>query len=154
MAMQRWDPFGDMLSLRDAMNQLFDQSTVRPSSSPARLGALPLDLYAEGDDYVLEVALPGVQQETLEISTLGNGLTIQGEFATAAEQEQGRQYLYRQLPRGRFEQTITVPSDIDADKIEARCENGLLRLRLPKAETARRRRVAIQTGQTQQLRGG
>ncbi len=155
MAMQRWDPFADMLSLRDAMSQLFEQSMVRPSGSgTGRLGALPLDLYAEDDDYVLEVALPGVKQDTLDISTVGNELTIQGEFATLAEQQQGRQYLYRQLPRGRFAQTITVPSDIDPDKIEARCENSLLRLRLPKAETARRRRVAIQSGSTQQLQGG
>jgi HSP20 family protein len=135
------------------MNQLFEQSMVQPSSGSAHLGTLPLDLYAEGDDYVLEVALPGVKQDTLDLSALGNSLTIQGEFTAAAEQEQGRQYLYRQLPRGRFEQTITVPSDIDADKIEARCENGLLRLRLPKAETARRRRVAIQGGQMQQFQG-
>ncbi len=154
MAMQRWDSFGDVLSLRDAMNQLFEQSTVRPSGvGTSRPGALPLDLYAEGDDYVLEVALPGVKQDTLDISALGNQLTIQGEFATPAEQQQGRQYLYRQLPRGRFEQTVTVPADIDPQKIEAHCESGLLRLRLPKAETARRQRITIQSGQPQQVEG-
>ena len=143
---QRWDPFGDTLSLRDAMSQLFEQSMVRPSATAAaRGGALPMDLYAEGDDFVLEVAVPGVSQETLDIAALGGQLLIQGEFATPAESQEGRQYLSRQLPRGRFEQTVTLPTTIDAEKIEARCENGLLRLRLPKAETARRRRIALQS---------
>ena len=56
------------------------------------------------------------------------------------------------LTLGRFEQTVTVPTTIDAEKIEARCENGLLRLKLPKAETARRRRIALQSEQTAPLR--
>ena len=142
---QRWDPFGDTLSLRDAMSQLFEQSMVRPSATAAgRGGALPMDLYAEGDDFVLEIAVPGVRHETLDISALGGQLMLHGEFAATAEAQENRQYIARQLPRGRFEQTVTLPTTIDAEKIEARCENGLLCLRLPKAETARRRRIALQ----------
>jgi HSP20 family protein len=153
MAMQRRDPFSDILSLRDAMSQLFEQSIVRPTGGMGSMSGLVMDLYAEDDHYVLEIALAGVKQDSLEITALGNQLMIQGEFATPAEQQQGRQYMYRQLPRGRFEQTVSLPTEIDADKIQAHYENGLLRITLPKAESAKRRRIAIQGGQAQQLQG-
>jgi HSP20 family protein len=153
MSMQRWDPFSDMLSLRDAMGQLFDQSMVRPREGMSGgSGGLAMDLYAEDDHYVLEIALAGVNRDSLEITAHGNQLMLQGEFAAPAEQ-QGRHYLYRQLPRGRFEQTVTIPTEVDANKIQAHYENGLLRLTLPKAASARRQRIAIQSGQAQQGKG-
>ncbi|HLH26987.1 MAG TPA: Hsp20/alpha crystallin family protein [Chloroflexota bacterium] len=144
MAMQRWDPFSEMTSLRDAMSQLFERSMVPPTGTMGRMLAAPMDVHAEGDNYVIEMALPGVKPDAVEISVLGNQLTVRGEFPAAAEGQPGRQQLHRELPRGQFERTITLPTEIDADKAQARFEHGMLHLTVPKAEGAKRRRISVQ----------
>ncbi len=181
-AMMRWDPFGDMVSLRDAMNDLLEQSMVRPTGTFGRLLSAPMDVYAEGDNYIVEVALPGVKPDSVDVSVQDNTVTISGEFGsteesrsdgqttgqqTQSQQTQGQQgqgqqtqgqqgqqtnrrYLHRELMRGRFERTITLPTDVNGDQAHAECHNGMLRLTLPKAESAKRKRIAIGSGQSQQ----
>ena len=149
MAMQRWDPFSEMTSLRDAMSQLFERSLVTPTGPFGRMFTAPMDVHAEGDNYVIEMALPGVKPDAVEISVLGNQLTVRGERPGAAqEQERGRQQLHRELPRGQFERTVTLPTEIDADKAEARFEHGMLHLTVPKVEAAKQRRITIQQQQS------
>jgi len=98
MTIERWDPFGEMLSLRDAMNRLFEESFVRPSlaatQAPGRMG-LPIDLRESEDQYVLEAALPGVKPEDIDVSVQGNQLRIQGELKQG-EDKQGERYHYRE----------------------------------------------------------
>ena len=145
MAMQRWDPFSEMTSLRDAMSQLFERSLVPPMGTFGRMLTAPMAVHAEGDNYVIEMALPGVKPDAVEVSVLGNQLTVRGEFPGAVEeQQQGRQQLHRELPRGQFERTVTLPTEVDADKAQARFEHGMLQLTVPKAEAAKRRRITIQ----------
>ncbi len=145
MAMQRWDPFSEMASLRDAMNELFERSVVRPGGPLGRMLTTSMDVHAEGDNYVIEMALPGVKPEAVEVSALGNQLTVRGEFPGATEEQpEGRLPLRRELPRGRFERTVTLPTEIDATKAQARFEHGMLHLTVPKAEAAKRRRITIQ----------
>jgi HSP20 family protein len=144
MAMQRWDPFSEMTSLRDAMSQLLERSLVPPMGTVGGLATAPMDVYTEGDHYVIEMALPGVPPDAVEVSVLGNQVTVRGEIPAAeAEQRQGRAQLVRERPRGRFERTITLPTEVDADKAEARFEHGMLYLTIPKAEAARARRIPI-----------
>ncbi|HZS02743.1 MAG TPA: Hsp20/alpha crystallin family protein [Chloroflexota bacterium] len=171
-AMMRWDPFGDMVSLRDAMNDLLEQSMVRPTGTFGRLLSAPMDVYAEGDNYIVEVALPGVKPDSVDVSVQDNTVTISGEFGSTEEsrsdgqttgqqtqsqqtqdqqtQQTNRRYLHRELLRGRFERTITLPTDVNGDQAHAECHNGMLRLTLPKAESAKRKRIAIGSGQSQQ----
>jgi HSP20 family protein len=176
-AMMRWDPFSDMVSLRDAMNDLFEQSMVRPTGTFGRMLSTPVDVYAEGDNYVVQMALPGVNPDSVDVSVQDNTVTISGEFGstdgsrgdgqrthqqgasqqTQNQQPQGqsaqqsnRRYLHRELMRGRFERTITLPTDVNGDQAHAECHNGLLCLTLPKAESAKRKRIAIGSGQSQQ----
>ena len=174
-AMMRWDPFGDMVSLRDAMNDLFEQSTVRPTGTFGRMLSTPVDVYTEGDNYVVQVALPGVNPDSVDVSVQDNTVTISGQFGSAEEKPSGgqptnqeresqptqgqgsqqanRRYLHRELMRGRFERTITLPTDVNGDQAHAECHNGLLSLTLPKAESAKRKRIAIGSGQSQQPAG-
>lgn len=141
MAIARWDPFQDMLPLRAAMNELLEQSMVRPGGvRGGRAAALPLDVYTEGETFVIEAALPGLAPDAVDVTVLGPQVTISGEYAPAAE---GRQYLVRERGEGRFERTITLPTDLDAEKAQAHFEHGLLRLTVPKAESARPRRIAL-----------
>jgi HSP20 family protein len=160
--MQRWDPFQDMMSLRDAMSQLFEQSMVRPTTGMGRLGGPPMDVYTEGDQYVIEMAVPGVDPSTIDLSVQGDQLTVCGEFrgreqAQGARQGDGqqhggsgRQYLLRELPTGHFERSVTLPTELNADKAQAHCDQGILRVTVPKAESARARRIQIGGGQTRQ----
>lgn len=146
MAITRWNPFAEMTSLREAMDRLFEQSFVRPDSWVSltwRVGAVPVDVYLEGDDYVIEAALPGMAPEGVNVSILGNQVTISGEYPVAPS---SREFLFRERPEGRFERTIYLPTNLDADHAQAHYENGLLRLRVPKHEAARPKRIALTAG--------
>ncbi len=143
MAIARWDPFQDVLPMRDAINRLFEASMVRPDSIFGAAATAPMDAYAEGDNYVLEVALPGLSPDAVNVEVLGNQVTISGEYPAAPE---GRSYLLREHAVGRFQRTITLPTEIDADKAEGHYEHGLLRLTVPKAERARPKRLALTAG--------
>jgi HSP20 family protein len=140
MAMVRFDPFSDMLPLREAMNRLFEDSMVRPNSMPSRAATIPMDVYVDGDDYVLEVAVPGIDPNSVDVQVLGSQITISGEYTAAPE---GRQYLHRERSVGRFERTVNLPTELDPNKAQAHYEHGLLRLTVPKAETAKPRRIAL-----------
>ena len=142
MAIARWDPFQDVLPLRDAMTRLFDDSYLRAGSSWAA-SAVPMDVYAEGDRFVIEATVPGLAPDAIEVTVLGNQVTIKGEYPTTAE---GHQYLFRERAGGRFERTVTLGADLDPNKVEAHYEHGLLRLVIPKAESARPKRIAIGSG--------
>ncbi|HWP29902.1 MAG TPA: Hsp20/alpha crystallin family protein [Chloroflexota bacterium] len=141
MVLSRWDPVSEMTSLREAVNRLLEESVVRPGTLlGGRTGAL-LDVYEENDHYVVEVALPGVRPADVEVTVLGNTVTIRGEWPARPE---GRRYLHAERGTGRFERTVTLPNDVDADKAQAHAENGVLRLTLPKVAVARPRRIALQ----------
>ena len=140
MAIARWTPFSEMMPLRAAMNDLLEQSLVRPGAGfGASATALALDVYTEGEKYVVEAALPGLAPESVDVTVLGNQVTISGEYAAA----EGRQYLFRERPVGKFERTIALPTDVDAEGVQAHYEHGLLRLSVPKAASARPRRIEL-----------
>ncbi|HZU04563.1 MAG TPA: Hsp20/alpha crystallin family protein [Chloroflexota bacterium] len=147
MAISRWEPFQGLTSLREAMDRLFEESFVRPDrffgAVLGRAWAMPLDVYAEDDHYVIEAALPGLAPEAVNVSVLGNQVAISGEYPTPPE---NRRYLFRERPYGRFERTVTLPSELDPDHAEAHYEHGLLRLIVPKAAAARPKRIAITAG--------
>jgi HSP20 family protein len=102
-----------------------------------------MDVYAEDDNYVVEMALPGVEAAAVDVSVLGNQITISGEHVAPSD---GRHYLHRELSAGHFERTLRLPTDLDADKADAHYEHGLLRLTVPKVETAKPRRIALTNG--------
>ena len=144
MTLARRDPFQELLPLRDVMHQLLKSSVVASNTFTA---TLPLDVYIDGDNYGIEVALPGLNPEAVNVAVLGNQVTISGEYPQRPE---GRQYLFRERAAGRFERTVTLPAEIDADKVEAQWEHGVLRLIAPKAESARPKRISITAGQSAQ----
>lgn len=143
--MRRWDPFGEMLSLRDAMNQLFEESYV----SSARGGssntlAMPLDVSETQDGYLIEAVLPGLKPEDLDITIQDNVLTIRGE--TRKEQQQGdKQTNYHLVERryGRFSRSVSLPTPVQADHVNASLEHGILRLEIPKAEQVKPRKISV-----------
>lgn len=138
---RRTNPLGELFSLRQAMDRLFEDSFVRPRSADDE-HQLALDIRATDDEIVVEAALPGVKPEDVEISILGETLTING----AQRSEQSRDeagYSYREIRRGSFSRTVTLSRGLMTDAASATFENGMLTLRIPKAEEAKPLQIRI-----------
>jgi HSP20 family protein len=139
MAIERWKPFTELMSLRQAMDRLFEDSFIRPSHVLTSLGevaAPALDIYQTPGEVVVKAALPGVKPEDVNIDITGDTLTVKGE--SKAEQEVRREdYLYQERRYGAFSRTVVLPSGLKSDKAEAKMEDGILILTIPKAEEAK-----------------
>jgi HSP20 family protein len=138
----RWDPFQEMMTLRDAMNQLFAESFVRPRAWFG-VSRVPLDLYETDNEYVAKLAVPGLKPDNFDITMQQNVLTISGH--TEQEQQEGIRYHVQEQRFGDFTRTIQFPTPVDAEKIQASLADGILTIRVPKAEAARPKRIAVKT---------
>jgi HSP20 family protein len=157
MTMQRWDPFSEMTSLRQAMDQLLEQSFIRPSGGqgggPGSGGSgFPVNVQERGDALVVTASLPGVKPEDVDIQIQQNVLLITGQQQEEQERQQGR-YLLVERQTGRFSRALSLPIPVNADAGEATFEHGVLRLTLPKAEQARTKQIPIRSAH-QQLSSG
>jgi HSP20 family protein len=141
---RRPSPFGELMSLRRAVDRLFDEDFYRaaPDGSGSDQLLLPLDVTTTRDALVVEAALPGVRPEAVEITVENGTLTITGQ--TAEERtEEGTSHLVREIRRGLFSRSVTLPNGLEPDKAEATFEHGVLRLRIPKAEQVKPRQIRI-----------
>ncbi len=157
MVLQRWEPFREMMSLRDAIDRLFQESFVRPSAMlmPAGRvqGTFSLDLADNPENFVVRASLPGIKPDDVQITVQGNTLTIRAE-RKAEEERQGQNWLIREQQHGSFQRSLTLPTLVNADQAEAQYENGVLTLTLPKAEEARPKQIQIKGGSQAQLGAG
>lgn len=154
MSMQRMDPFREMLTLRDAVSRLFEESVVRPGllegvSSGPRMG-FAVDLEQGEEAYTVRASLPGFKPEEVNVTVTGDTLTIRAEREDQQEHEQ-RQYLVRERHAGAVVRAITLPEAVQADQAEARFEHGELILTLPKAPESRPRQIPINVGGQQAI---
>jgi len=145
MAIERWHPFTELMSLRQAMDRLFEDSFVRPSRVLAAFGetAMPaLDVYQTPNEVVVKAALPGVKSEDVSIDITGDTLTIKGEHK--AEQEVKKEdYLYQERRYGSFSRSVVLPSGLKPDKAEATMEDGVLTVTIPKAEEVKAKTIKV-----------
>jgi HSP20 family protein len=144
MALDRWDPFREAVSLRDAMNALVQDSFVRPSGQLAQGGvvALPLDVSENENEFVVKASLPGVKPEDVQITVHGETLTIQGRSQSEEEKKDERWHV-RERRAGSFQRSITLPVAVDSDKAQATFDHAVLTLTLPKSEQAKPRQIKI-----------
>ncbi|HIE38933.1 MAG TPA: Hsp20/alpha crystallin family protein [Anaerolineales bacterium] len=141
----RWEPFRDLISLREAMDRLFEESFVRPRGGWIRAGemeTLAVDMYETEDSIVVKATVPGVTPEDLDISLTGDTLTIRGEVKREEEVKE-ENYLRRERYYGSFCRSLPLPTQVVADDAEAVFENGVLTLTLPKAEEVRPRAIKV-----------
>ncbi len=143
---RRPSPFGELLSLRQAMDRLLEDSYVRPrggwGSSVQEGGPLALDISTTTDALVVEAALPGVRPDDVEITVEDGTLTIRATSANEREGSEGG-YLVQEIRRGEFSRSVSLPSGLEPDRAEATFENGVLTLRIPKAEQVKPRQIRI-----------
>ena len=139
----RWDPISDIMNLRDAMDRLFEESLSRSrwtSSSREREIRLPVDAYTTPEEVVIIASIPGVEPEDVEITLEGETLTIKGEFPPPVE---GVNYVLQERARGAFRRVLTINVPVDVDKAEETFRNGVLTLRIPKAEAVRPKTIKV-----------
>jgi HSP20 family protein len=142
---RRPSPFGELLSLRQAMDRLFEDSFVRPGSwgqGSAEGLTLPLDVSTTSDELVIEAALPGVRPDDVDITVEDGTLTIRAETATERTEGEG-DYLVREIRRGMFTRSLSLPTGLEPDKAKATFKDGMLTLRVPKAEQVKPRQIRI-----------
>ena len=134
------DPFSTLLGLQRAMENVMGNDWF--GSRTAGSGAFPLlNVFNDGDDFVVVAELPGVKKEELDVQVRGDTVRIQGK-KTIAYDERASVHR-RERSQGQFDRTLTLPAEINADKVSAEYRDGVLELRLPRAESAKPRSVSI-----------
>ena len=149
MSSQRgWDPFSEMLSLRDAMGQLLESSFVRPSTGYAGQSqagySFPINVHGTANELKVEALLPGVSQEDVNVDIDRGVLTITAK-RHGAEVAKGEQWHLREFNPGQYSRSLSLPFPVDIEQVDATFTNGVLTL--PKAEAAKPKRIQIGGGQ-------
>jgi HSP20 family protein len=145
MAIIRWDPYRDMITLRDRMNRLFEDlpgSRGEEKDLMTHTWAPSVDIYETENEVVLSAEIPGVDEKDVEIKVEDNNLTLRGERKFEKETKEEN---YHRVERsyGSFFRSFALPSYIDQDRIEAEHENGVLKIRMPKRAELKPRKVKI-----------
>jgi HSP20 family protein len=145
--MRRPSPFSELLTLRQAMDRLFDDTVFRPYTTAAdEVGRLPLDVRTTPDALEIEAAMPGVKPEDVDITVENGTLAIRAEHRSEQRSERGEEeggWIVREISRGTVMRSVTLPNGLEPDRAEATFENGVLRLRIPKAEQVKPRQIHI-----------
>ncbi|MFQ5658260.1 MAG: Hsp20/alpha crystallin family protein [Candidatus Methylomirabilales bacterium] len=147
MAVTRWDPFQDLISLQERMNRLFDQTVAR--SCGERGGGVggtwapAVDIYETADSVVLNAELPGLSKDDIDIQVRDHVLTLRGERRLEKEGKQ-ENYLLVERAYGSFQRAFTLPPSIQADKIRAVFKSGVLEVSIPKGDEARPKQIKIE----------
>lgn len=137
----RFEPMREMISLREAMDRLFNDAFT-PSLSATGWQVPAVDLYQTDDEVVVKAALPGLKADEVHISITGDMLTLKGEFKQEEEKKE-RAYHLREQRYGAFERTFALPTAVIADKAKAEFENGILTVTLPKAEEVKPKMITV-----------
>lgn len=138
----RFEPMREMITLREAMDRLFNDAFT-PSLGAAGGWQVPsVDLYQTDDEVVVKASLPGMKSDDVQLSITGDMLTLKGEFKQEDEKKE-RSYHLREQRYGAFERTFALPTDVVADKAKAEFENGILTITLPKAEEVKSKTITV-----------
>lgn len=146
MAIIRWDPFRDLVTLRDRMNRLFEDAVTTARGEEKDLisssWAPAVDIYEDETQLVLTAEVPGIEEKDIEIKIEDNTLTIRGERKMEKETKEEN---YHRIERayGSFFRSFTLPNYIDQDKIHAEHENGVLKITMIKKAELKPRKVKI-----------
>lgn len=139
----RWEPVREMMTLREAMDRLFDDAFTRPLSIRDGGWSTPaIDMYQTDNDVVVRAALPGFKADDVQINVTGDVLTIRGEMKHGDEQKE-KSWHIREQRWGSFERSISLPTDVVSEKAQADFDNGILTITLPKAEEVKPKTITV-----------
>jgi HSP20 family protein len=157
--------FNDMLALRDTVDRFVSEGFgndpfrviwSRNANNNAVAQPIPLDVYATDDHAIVLAAVPGMRPDDLELTVHQNTVTLSGSIGNVpdAEEAKGATWYIHELGSGSFRRSVTLPFPVDSDRAEASFEHGILRVVLPKAETAKPRKIAIASSRPQEIAAG
>ncbi len=138
----RWEPFREVIRMRDIMDRLVDEAFTRPLGSLALYDVPAVDMYQTDDEVIVKATLPGVSPKDINISVTGDVLTIRGEVKEEKEVKEANYHL-RERRFGSFSRSLPLPTAVVADKAKAEFENGVLTLTLPKAEEVKPKTITV-----------
>jgi HSP20 family protein len=151
----RWDPFREFSTLQDRMNRLFRESygpEGRDESLTTSQFAPPVDVYEDEHNVVLKVEVPGIDEKDIDVRVENNILTVHGERKVEKEEKEEN---FRRVERqyGSFTRTFTLPSTVDAERIQADYDKGILKIVLPKKAEAKPKQIKVNIGTQKTLEG-
>lgn len=146
--MERWDPFRELRSMREAMDRLFRDSWGRPFDSrlPESAGDIPVDVAEKENEFVVRATIPGVRPEDIQVNVQGERLTLRAESQNEQERKDER-YVVRERYATSFYRTLTLPSPVNTDQADARYDQGVLTLTLPKAQAEKSSQIKVHGGE-------
>ena len=136
------DPFLDIVNVRDTMDRMLDNYFGRSPVAFEGYGVVDLDLYQTENDVVIEASIPGINPDDINISVAGEVLTIKGEVKQEKETKEA-DYHIKERRYGSFSRSVTLPTQINAEKAAADFKNGILKLTLPKAENVKPKTITV-----------
>lgn len=146
MSLIRWDPYREMLSMREAMNRLIDNTFGSPgwmeSETVSGGMSVPIDMWESEGNLMITAALPGVKPEEVDITVSGDTLTIRGEVKSEEEREEGNVRI-QERRYGAFRRSVRLPPNVDTNAIDATFEDGVLKLKIPETEEAKAKRIEV-----------
>jgi len=150
----RWEPFREFATLQDRMNRLFresynenqDQSLTTSSFAPA------VDVYEDEHNVTLKIEVPGIEEKDIDVRIENNTLTVHGERKIEKEEKEEN---YRRVERqyGSFTRTFNLPTTVDAEKVSANYDKGVLKISLPKKAEAKPKQIKVSVGGEKTLEG-
>lgn len=142
MRIERWDPFRDLMSIQGELNRLFGRTYGEGDVLATGSWIPPLDVFESGEKFVVEMELPGVDPEQVEVEVEDHTLTVSGkrEFSREVKEES-----YHRIERryGSFTRSVTLPATAGSDQIQATFEKGVLRIEVPKREEAKPKKITV-----------
>jgi HSP20 family protein len=130
------------MTLREAMDHLFDDAFTRPLSVRDGWSVPAIDMYQTDDEIVVKASIPGFKAEEVQINVTGEILTLRGEMKHEDEKKE-KSWHIREQRWGSFERSVALPTQVVADKAKAEFENGVLIVTLPKAEDVKPKTITV-----------
>jgi HSP20 family protein len=142
MAISRWDPFRDLMSIQNELNRLFGRTYAGGESTTSGSWVPALDVFETEDKFVVKVELPGLKPDEVDVSVEDSTLTIRGERKFYEDVSDDS---FHRVERryGAFQRSLTLPQTADAERIEAAFDRGVLTVEVPKAEQAKPKKIEI-----------
>jgi len=137
----RYNPFSEVVSLREAMDRLFEDSFISSRTSGPGARGVAANLYETGEGFTLQLPMPGVKPEDVEITVQQDTIALKWEYKVEIPKE--AHVHWHGFQAGQYRQSFTLPAAINSEGVEAHCSDGILTLRLPKAEHARARTIKV-----------
>jgi HSP20 family protein len=139
----RWNPIREMAAMQSLMDRMFDDLAKGNAANEFTGSALALDVHEDDTGFTVSTALPGVDADNIKINLHDDMLHIEAEIPERKIEKQGSRTLMQERTYGKFSRAIRLPVNVNADKVEANFENGVLTLILPKSENAQPRQISV-----------